>query len=54
MSIVTGLIQAEATEVQQTSQGSAFGEWIIQHSWAVILTGSLAFWLILAAALIWL
>jgi hypothetical protein len=52
MTIMSGLVGTGADH-GVASRRSAAGEWVMRHAWGLILTGSLAFWLTLAALLLW-
>lgn len=51
MSIVGGLIGGETMRIAAT-RNSVFGDWAMRNAWAVILLGSLAFWVTLGAVLV--
>ncbi len=52
MPIMSGLAGTEAGRPVASHQ-SAVGQWAIRNAWGLILTGSLAFWLTIAAFLVW-
>jgi hypothetical protein len=52
MSIVGGLVDTHADQ-SIVARHTVVGDWAMRNAWGLILTGSFAFWLALAALLIW-
>jgi hypothetical protein len=51
MSIVGGLVGTHHELEMTSSTHAATMDWFVRHAWAVALSGTLAFWILVAVAL---
>ena len=52
MSIIGGLVGSHAGRLH-VAKTNPLGEWAIRNAWALVLAGSIMFWVVLGAILIY-